>query len=303
MAKKRKNFNLYVDSLKDSFETFKLLLSKNSQTIIFNGQKLFFAQKKINPKIFHIVKKIKSETLDGFLSKNKLFNDRESRAGIRYYHYNNVPEKLDRFYYIDISSCYISILKNHGIISSKLFDEINQLEKSDRLISLGMCAYEPYEINFIEGVQGVPERVYNIYSPIFYYACNETMKLMDKIIELLEGNFLFYWVDGIFFKDIKYYYLISDFLKSNNYQFSFGACSNFKSFKKKSHYYCYFLQSQIKKNNGEIVHKYNWKEYSIPYYFEDMKERRENYNLIIRGEFDKLVENYKEQLKNRNSND
>ena len=295
MRKRNNNFNVYLTMLKEQKSTFTLLLSKNSQSITINEKKNFFSERKLNYRIFGISKNIKNETKD-FISVNTKFRDRKDRGTIRYYHYNIIPNKLKRFYYIDISSCYISILRQKKIISKELFDKINALPKKDRLISLGMLAHEPYKIEFIEGVQQVPTRVINEYAPVFYTACYYTQQLMEKIIKLINGDFIFYWVDGIFFKDIAHYNLVKDYLKTNKFKFSFGSCYNLESKLTDNYYDISFMQKD--KN------KLEFKDYSIPIYFQDREENKQANELLINGNFDKLHEHFKRinnKLKDNNN--
>lgn len=305
--KQNVNFNFFVDVLKKKKMNFKIYLSQNSQVVIYQDEftgelkKEIFSDKKINPKVFSISKKIKEET-EFFLINNTRFKRRQDRHSIRYYHYDQLKDGLKHFYYIDLSSAYITSLLNNNIISKKLFNEINSLNKKERLIALGMLAYEPYEIAFIDGVQVEMKeglnRINNYYSPVFFTACDYIQKVMEHVIKLLDGKFIFYWVDGIFFDSQEHFNLISDYLNTLKYQFKIGSCYDLKVIDKEFHYDIKFKQSE--KKDG--VYKLNPKNYSIPHYFREIEERKENYNLIINGDFDKLLANYKNKKTNKNSN-
>lgn len=277
---------------------FKLRLSANSQIIIKDKQKAAFNNSRLNPKIFHIAKKIKNEA-DIFLHYNPEFRNGDKYA-IRYYNYNKIPSKLKRFYFIDISSCYITCLKNAKIISNNLFDEINSLPKSERLISLGMLAYEPYEIEYENGKRKSIKKVGNEYSHVFYHACYLTMLLMENIIKLIGNEYLFYWVDGIFFKDQYHYYIIRDYLSSLGFKFKCGSCYNLRS-KDKGNYidmkfYQFKAGNKQAKKPKDRNDKLEFKVYNMPHYFEDYIQRRKNYELILKEDYESLLLNYKEQL-------
>lgn len=283
-----RNLTSLIDSLKKSKSSFKVHLSKNSQIVFTNNdagevKKIPFSKKKLNPKIFHVSKKIKEES-SIFLHYNKEFFDKQDRGAIRYYNYNPLPKSLKRFYFIDISACYITILKNKKVISESMYNQINSLPKGERLISLGMLAYEPYEVIYEKGIRTSVKRIPNEYSPIFYYACALTQELMEKIINKIDNRYLFYWVDGIFFKNQSDYNLAKDILKTLGFKFRFGSCYNLKT-KDKGNYYKVTFQQNDK---GELTKK----EYSIPVYFEDYKEKKESYNFIINEDFDSLLANY-----------
>lgn len=286
MRGKYNNFKTVRNFLIDSEKDFNIYLSRNSIKIHeFNGAdtiKHFYAKNKLNPKVFSVVKKIKKQC-DLFYENNpeKLDYDRQR---IKYYNYNHSElKKTKRFYYIDFSSCYITVLRNIKLIDNELFKTINSLPKSDRLISLGMLAYEPYLIQYKKGVMNENvQKVKNDYSKFFFLACHLTTDLMQEVIKRIDNKYMFYWVDGIFFDNADIYYKVFDYLKSKKMLFRFGSCYDFDVVEKDRYYNISFWQSD--KNKFEI------KRYNIPKYFQEIEKKRKINALIFKGDLDSAIE-------------
>jgi hypothetical protein len=244
----------------------------------------------LNPAVFHVSKKIKLAHHEYWNNQEVDFTEKD-RFWIKYYNYNRISniKQSRRFYYIDLSSAYITALKNKGLINNELFNSINLLPKKDRLISLGMLAYEPYELDYRNGELHGTQRIKNEYSKTFYLACRELQLVMEAIIKKINSNYLWYWVDGIFFENFSDYYLIKDILESKKYKFRFGSCFNLNIINNSNHYNLRFDQT----DKGLI----EYKEYNIPHYFEEIKIKKENFTHIINENYSELLDNYKKLRK------
>lgn len=288
------DFNIWLQTFIKSKKSFNVIISKNSQQIIYESdsgelKKKHFSDSRMNPKVFSIANAIKKETYP-FILANKQYSKPEERASIRYYNFQNIPKKLDHFYYVDIKSAYISALYFNKIISLELFNKINELPKKDRLIALGMMAYEPYLIQYSEGIKINTTRIRNEYSPVFYSACAYIEVLMEDLIKLIgRTKYIYYWVDGFFFKSLKDYYLISDYLKNKGYNFSFDECRNLISIDNGSHYNINFDQ-YCKNNKG--IYGLHPKLYNIPDYFQVNKDNKENFELLQKEDYSGLLSKF-----------
>lgn len=285
MRGKYNNYKVLKNYLIESEKDFNIYISRNSIKIHeFNDSdiiKHFYAKNKLNPKVFSIVKKIK-KACDYFEANNPEYL-KYDRQRIKYYNYNHSELKtIKRFYYIDFSACYITQLKNVGLFSSELFNSINSLPKKDRLISLGMLAYEPYLIKYKNGIMDEHvEKIKNDYSKFFFLACHLTTDLMEQVIKRIDNKYIFYWVDGIFFEDKNIYYLIRDYLSSINMNFRFGSCYDLRVIENNRYYNVSFYQSD--KNEFEI------KRYNIPKYFAEVEKKRKITSLILSGNIDEAI--------------
>lgn len=121
---------------------------------------------------------------------------------IKYYQTNFKHEKLyaDKIYQIDIKSCYASILRNSELITPETFEYIAALSKENRLASIGMLASKKNIFEFDE-TGNVKEHtvIKSEYSDYFFYCVQETYRIMDECKYILGDDFLFIWVDAIYF--------------------------------------------------------------------------------------------------------
>lgn len=286
-----KRLDHIVNNLINEKKSFTLYLSQNSQSIVLSGKKTFFSAKKLNPKIFQVSKKIKKESED-FLAENDQYNNREERRKINYFNYKPF-KNLKRFYFVDIKSAYITSLFNLKIISEDLLKEVNSLKKHERLIALGILAFEPYEVIYIDGVQISMKRLSNPYSTVFFKACATIADIMNELIRRIDDRFIFYWVDGIFFESQKDYFDIKNYLDTLGYEYRFGSCFDLKYKECVNHYKISFWQA----DKGKLEKK----NYSIPFYFAEQDEKKKNYELIQAGNFKELLLNYRKKINQDNN--
>lgn len=301
------NFERWLRILSDAKENFEVIVSANSQIISMSDgeskfkKKTVFNDNAMNPAVFAVSKLLKSET-EEWLINNDRFNDVKSRGQIKYFNYNySLPDKLDKFYFVDISAAYITALKNYGVISENVFNKINELPKQDRLISLGILAYEPFINIYRAGKKVDTIRRKNEYAPVFYTACAIVESVISECVDLMRENipdwygasgkagndFLFYWVDGIFFRDKKYCEIIVNHLSKLGFLARSGECYDWKCEKMETHFDISFKQN----DKGEIEEK----EYNLPFHFQQQRERMDNFKLLTEEKYHELLLNLKAQ--------
>ena len=96
----------------------------------------------------------------------------------------------------------MTVLFNSGKISKDIFDKISNLEKKERLICLGLLAYEPCFFEYENGIlKASPAPPKNEFSDCFFYCVKQVSDVMKQCVAFLEKDFAFFWVDGIFFVD------------------------------------------------------------------------------------------------------
>lgn len=154
------------------------------------------------------------------------------KSEIRYFAFN-VDENLnlDNIYGIDLKNAYATILEKEGFISKKTLFYINQLDKLDRLGALGMLAGKKIIINYDE--KGVP-----IGNPIFktkdtenyfYFAVKRTSEIMNEMRKMIGIDYLFTWVDCIYFKSEENLKKLGDFLSDNEFLYHEKKYLKFKT--------------------------------------------------------------------------
>lgn len=130
---------------------------------------------------------------------------REEPKGVRFFDFSGIQkgDVIEKCFCVDINSAYLQVLLNEKIISPATFEKINTRTKKnerlkmDRLKSVGMFASNPTLIKYQDGEPEEMASQKNPLSWVFYQACKTTTEIMQSVID---ENFLFYWVDGIFLK-------------------------------------------------------------------------------------------------------
>lgn len=151
---------------------------------------------------------------------------------LKYHNTGFIYEKFyaDKIYQIDIKSCYASILRNSKLISTETFQYLSTLPKAERLSSVGAMASRKTRFTFnAEGTIEKYEKIKSTMSDFFFYCVQETFKIMSEAALLLGKDYLFTWVDAIYFtgehnKDRVYNF----FTNQHNLDASFSELTEFE---------------------------------------------------------------------------
>lgn len=101
---------------------------------------------------------------------------------------------------IDLKSAYATILYLDQLINKSTYDYLCRLPKHDRLAAVGMLAAKKKIFGF--GKKGSVHSFDEKISPLenfFYYAVQRTFEIMQTLKSLIRSEYLFTWVDGIYF--------------------------------------------------------------------------------------------------------
>lgn len=106
------------------------------------------------------------------------------------------------------------------------------LPKPERLSSVGMLAYEPLITTYTDGEVKNPELDMQTrkskYRDVFFYCVSEVSKAMSEVMHELGEEFIFFWVDGIYFKSgYKNRKKVMDILDRYSYEYSYELVKNF----------------------------------------------------------------------------
>lgn len=108
---------------------------------------------------------------------------------------------IDRVYNIDLKSAYATILYKEEIISQDTFNYLSRLPKHDRLAAVGMLASKKKSFSFDRfGTIRTYEETISKLENFFYYAVQRTFEIMCELRAILGQDYLFTWVDGIYFR-------------------------------------------------------------------------------------------------------
>jgi hypothetical protein len=146
--------------------------------------------------------------------------------------HNNLPDelKLRTAHNVDITNCYLTTSLNFGIIRKETFDYANTLkEKLDKHKAFGMLAtnYTCFYFNSGE-LKKVFPLVNEFERKYFFAVVSEISGVMKSILSELYEDFIFYWVDGIYFKSKRAAMRAQEILKNNQFKSSYDLLPNFE---------------------------------------------------------------------------
>lgn len=122
--------------------------------------------------------------------------------GLSYFSHDfKQSEFVGEVFNIDLKSAYATCLYNAGYISEATADYLAKITKNDRLASVGMLASKKKIFNFDNSGKAFSyDESVSQYQNFFYFAVEETSKIMRDIKIICGKNYLFTWVDGIYFR-------------------------------------------------------------------------------------------------------
>lgn len=254
MKLNKNEFDIILKALIENNEDFDIKKGKHTQSIITKrtGETFFYAENSVknNSQINAITKAIKKEIephLDFFNVK---------RSEYEYYHINenitDIKSNHNEIMNIDLKSAYLMALFNSGFISDQLYNKINKLDKKDRLKTIGLLAYRPFLLHYKKGKLKNITQPKNQFQNVFFWCVKQISDMCVLSKNELKNDFLFSWVDGIYFKHCLFNQIIvEDILKRNNYPYTIEFLNNFTA--------------ELKEENGHVV---------FNYYKESEKEKR-----------------------------
>ena len=203
-----------------------------------------FYRSKMSNRAFAAAAKIKSD-----IAKRNIEPPEIDKRGLRYFDFNSKYMKTvsGDVYNIDLKSAYAHVLFNTGIISPDTFSYLSEIDKMDRLAACGMLASVKYIFEH-NGQDEITrhEIIENPLHPYFYICVKEVGEIMRKLREIIGKGYLMYWVDGIYFDNLRNIDKITACLKSINYPHSFEILKDFTANDK---YVSYIKDGKIKQIN------------------------------------------------------
>lgn len=205
--------------LKQEEKTFKVERTGYTTTISFGNYKQVFFQTREFKKgnLFQLASMVKSD-----VKKSNLIVDNIDLHKIDYF---DVRKKINSFpevvINVDIKSAYLTVLKNEGLISEKTFQQLSKADKIDRLKAVGMLATNKLVLNYEKGkLKDYQFRNNPELRNIFFYISYKIDQFMMQLKALFPADFLFYWVDGIYFKESVDLIMVEKVFTDNGYLFS-----------------------------------------------------------------------------------
>jgi hypothetical protein len=137
----------------------------------------------------------------------------------------------EKVYNIDLSSAYVQAIFNSGMISKETFLYLQSLKKGERLPSLGMLAAAHTNFTFLSG-KCIDYKVHREPTAnIFYLLIQEVNDVMEECRWILGSDYIFHWVDGIFFRydtSAKKIAMIEEIIREFGFPYRYESCDNFR---------------------------------------------------------------------------
>lgn len=281
-----KNIKKEIDFLKYSGEAYEIHVSTYTTKIRSNILNIDFIKNQHSLKMFSAYQKIKTDILNRESLGLKL--PAVDRSNIMYYRANILEDiQAEKIHHIDLNSAYLQTLLNNYCISQDTFDYCNRLSKPDRLAAVGMLASHKdiFYYNSDGNLEAYAEEK-NPLSDYFFYTSQKVGEILRDVATLINKQFLFFWIDGFYFKDFDFIsndeinmsnelnnftpeYLVNLINEQYKYNCSYEKFYNFKASKKDN-----IINIKYKVNNIKS------KEYNIPILTDEYKIKKELLKLI-----------------------
>lgn len=211
--------NLHENEIKYDFE-----LSGSTSTIYSPIGDRRCLQAKIPPKQLGFINRIKNH-IKRVLKENKNFWEgknvvngkrfiikykEDGKTDIAYSRWAKnleVGKEFNDIYEVDIRSAYWTVANSWGLLSPELFLEGKRRKKKLRLIGLGSLATKKYKLKYIPSKKKqilkkivVNTKTKKVWDNICGVVGNSILNVMRS---LPSHDFIFFWVDGIYFKGEK----------------------------------------------------------------------------------------------------
>jgi hypothetical protein len=257
----------YIDLMKNLKIPFKVAISNYTVRITNKNYDIYFLKNNQSNKVFAAAAKLRADLKDKICppleSENKYF-DTNFKGDVFY---------SDTVQNLDLKSAYATILNNENFISNETFKYLSNLDKLDRLAAVGMIASKKEIFNYDKKGNLISnETVKNPLSDFFFYCVQKTEFIISDIRQqILQEDFLFSWVDGIYYLNpTASYNKVAELYTRETYgmKLTFKNLSQFEVLKKKNHYNITFLEPKKIK-----------KEFNIPFKDAPIKKQIINYLL------------------------
>lgn len=234
-----KSVRIFIKLLSELKKTFTVSYTSYTATINISGQKrkyLFTDDGKKQD--FTLLNKLKFE-----INKSNLHVDGVRTHNIKYFSLTNLkPCFHKKVYNIDITDCYPTTLKNLGFISEAFYNELKAVEKIKKLKTLGQIATRKTIYEYQNGeVKKIYQKSNEYLRNVWFCICHETGEAINEC-KINTDSFLFFWFDGIYFRNKKDAEKIKKILTARKYKFKEEVLNDFTVTKNSENIYINYLK-------------------------------------------------------------
>jgi hypothetical protein len=162
-------------------------------SVITPRRKYLFDYTGKGKKPFGMFQKVKSDIIKSNLDVPDIHPNQ-----IKYYKFLPKFEFPEKFYSVDITAAYPSVLRKYEAITEDTYRQLmTKLPKEERLQTIGLLGTTKTRITYKKGEVLNIEKVQSEFSKWFFFCCYITGEVMELARARSKEDFLFYWVDGI----------------------------------------------------------------------------------------------------------
>lgn len=240
-----------IEDVVSGLSDYKLIKTGYSVQVITTDRRILISNSRTSRKVF-----MYGRALTSAISKAPEI-DTIGRNQIAFNEFSQMVSEGKSFrpeaFCVDIKSAYLSCLKNEGIIPYDLFKKVNRLKKFDRLKCVGMLATQKIIFDYKNGkLFDYSVEADHRSRNYFMLVCKIIGDIMTEIASASAGDFLFFWVDGMYFKTEAAAIKATEILKSKGYQYTFDRLTQFVIDNKEAHAYIQFKKWSEKKKREEL---------------------------------------------------
>lgn len=215
MIVKVRNIDFYIERCKSRKIPFKIEQTLSTTKLYFDDKVYHYVENtsKLNNYELNLINRVKKD-IQNYTLKTEVLPTK----------YIDLDEKknfdsIDQIYELDLNASYWNIAHKNNFISNETYKyalENKKISKKARLISLGALAKKTHTTYF-DGKQFTKyEERENINKDYFFYITRKNYEIMSVLKLIANKDYLFYWVDAIFFKGNEALKNISNYLNSQN---------------------------------------------------------------------------------------
>lgn len=251
-----KSNSLYIQGL-----PFTLVTSGSSVELYSDVWNCKSIDKTFTVQNMNFIKKIKKYVIDNYVALKFIKVDYKNTE-INYIDVNNSiieGQTFEKVCCIDIKNAYWQTALLMGIIDNEIYNEGLKKDKITRLASLGSLAKRKDYYSF-DGVRYKHiDTVRSFETENLWFAiCKRVSDVMQDLVKLLGDDFIFYWVDGMYFVNTpENREKVSNYLNSCSYEHKPEDVSKIEFFK--DHFLVHSAQGHSSKRFGYTLGKKNRK--------------------------------------------
>lgn len=183
----------YVSTLVATKTPHKIIYTNNSVRVIVDDNEIIFSEKQISLRDLGFIGRCKKSVIENAERINL-----PERSPIFYKIYRMKFGQYEKLFEIDISSAFWDTAFECGIISDRIFNQGETVDKDVRLMAFGSAAAVKRSFVFDGERYTDPVEEVNEYGRrAYFYVASQVVSLMREICDQIPGAACLYWVDAI----------------------------------------------------------------------------------------------------------